>query len=820
MSRSQTRQPTPPPPIRTGSSGKLVQLVKQGGMLLGVAIVGAAIAVLVNGRRTPEPAPAATNQVPPLPQAPPPSSAGHPSGPGYQPDLARVQSELRDVKQEIRDLKSARDKVQRDTDRLRREQETLIQEGEKLKKEIRSLSAMRDTLQGFQTSDLVLLAPEVSGVALVSDQGEYRVVSVANGDLAPVAEKISAKCLVPRIIDIRLTTRLAREVRVNSSLPAHFVQDLSNHLVSGPYRTTPDSRYVAFHDLQAAETKLGFLVSADDHQAVVLSSDGKSRTVRSTQVRPGSAMIGSPKDLMEIAGDINYLDFVSLRIADYFSDPRFTGERVCLAVYVSTDIDGIQQELQKVESHLASGLERSATIFDVPVQAYFVSRARDLGKRRNVQQGAELFARKAEDMLYSRLVGMGMHVVERQNLGKVLLEAGKRAIVHRDFSNFATTFASHAYATHVVFLDVGTRHANGDYHLAARLVDCAKGGEVLWADDSESYLSPPVPPGSWQDNSGQLAMLRSPASAGRPSVSRNIKVPLHAPNQPERIVHYMPALSSKRNVVIRELFDRQLYRIPAGDFEILNENLSGIDDAKFGNQLRYLIWRIAQQALPSAGRVVRIDQSASSATVSLSKASQLYKEGDTFYALRVPELDLKYADNAHVAESQLEERLPFHLVASHIQGDEFTLQINAPNVEMLWSNGYDLELGDVAQPRYYVSPRVGVVIGYENPIQQDQHKLNWNRPARRQRIVTQTRETGQSLVSSLRTALQLVDVDVDIEQRSPGSRNTHNVNIVLQPTYPDDNYLVQVQLGSSGTSSDVTNLRFAVRGDEIRDWSP
>lgn len=735
------------------------------------------------------------------------------------PRLKSLRQDQRELEREIKELKKQKQAIEDQSQKQKRDLDRLQREKSKLEDELKTLTSQIDMLRSFQNATLVVLSPNSKAVALSRRGEDFYVLAKAEAQLAGIADRAAARVAIPRIPDSRLTGKIIYQVGKDKSLTSSLASQVRSHLVTQSYRRATTNEFVVYHDLTKKATKIGYLDKLDDNNLVCQTVSASPVTIHSSQIRPGSAMRGQPARLMEIAGDVNFLDYVALKVADLFSADKYMQQRVCMGIEVNHDAKAISSELARVERDLSKAAATEATLFNVPVYGYFIARGVSLNRRRRASEPAIDFSRVAEDKLYSSLLALKMTVVEQEHRASVERAFSKMREGASNQNSLENTFRKLGYATHMLYIDVGERLPNGNFLISARVVDIAAGGRDLWAETGGAYFKPPHPPSNWLDQSGKMVLLNKKERQR----SRN-ELPLTGAKASERVGFVLTALRSKQHVAFRELFSRQITRIRKDQIDAeRSREVNSFEDVGVTNRLRYLTRMIVQACMPSAGRVVGIDHPGNRASVSLAGAADNYTEGDTFYAVRTYESNPNYPNqNTEVSE----DRLPYHLVVRNVSKNKIALQLQTPDVDVLWRDKMELEVGDVVQPRFYREPKIYFPgVSSLQPVKEDQFRLKWNKPNRKKWIDGNTLTFAQTFDTRLRAAIQEAGATVNQPTaRSRAADVTHVLGVTVRPVHPQTDkkktFVTTVRMKSTDGGKDVVSIAFEIDASDVEGWQP
>lgn len=366
-------------------------------------------------------------------------------------------------------------------------------------------------------------------------------------------------------------------------------------------------------------------------------------------------------------------------------------------------------------------------------------------------------ARALEDDVYSKLVEVGVPVVEREYGEQLKLEQSYKHV--SDIREFAKL----ADATHMVICELDDSLAGGRYRLTVRLTDLSN-GMALWSgsDDETIPVIRDANPFVLQTGRPVLLSPRPPEDGDQKEIEVDVapfERPLRAPfvgagaaASPDEALVLLEA-ELPNELVYRPLFTRQTYTAPANLFRVspvAGGSARELNTPEIRSQLlRYIVWRLARRALTPAGRIARVTDDGRTADITLGRRFGI-KNGDTLRVLR--ETHTTSDGETSVQLGPQEMLLPARLTASNVLEDSARVNIAHNEFEGGWGlNEYRPQVGDVVVSR--VEPRREIVIfppGWAEPAGTFlKQKLQWNNRNHRMGHIQNALQLGQAIQERL-----------------------------------------------------------------------
>ncbi|MFG0332221.1 MAG: hypothetical protein ACF8TS_02570, partial [Maioricimonas sp. JB049] len=610
---------------------------------------------------------------------------------------------------------------------LNSERGELSAEKTRLERDLESRQTLLSMLQSWTSPHFVLgsrRSPNVVGLRMTGSN--YVVVAQARGaEQVPWAVAAARKSQVPRV-GLRQARELARQIYDTVELNEPIPTSMSSQIDESIWRSwqfvgiEPDVPvdFAVFHSSRWNNQQVGVLREVRDDALVIRRLAKDDESIRRSDIQLGSLWVAKGREVASAieVGD-SFLDYALLNVAQKLSFRE--GERGFVRVAIHANIDrlvkdfesGTNTELFRIHygnefRHFAPrpgrGLDGGGTGFPRDVVE---NQVRPTQMLRGI-------ARALEDDIYSKLVEVGIPVVEREYGEQLKLEQSYKHV--SDIREFAKL----ADATHMLICELDDSLAGGRYRLTVRLTDLSN-GVALWSGSDDQtipvirdanpfvlqtghpVLMKPVPPEKEEDIELDFLPFESPMRAPFVGASEN-----RLPREP--LVLLEARLPDA--LVYRPRFSRQTYTVPGTAFEpdiVAGTSAKQLNESAIrGQLLRYIIWRVARRALTPAGRVVQVTGDGRSADINLGRRFGI-RNGNTLRVLR--ETHSSSGGESSVQLGPREMLLPARLTVSNVLEDSSRVNISHNEFDGGWGlDEYRPQVGDVVVSR--VEPRREIVI--------------------------------------------------------------------------------------------------------------
>ena len=715
----------------------------------------------------------------------------------------RLQNELeeqrRNLRDEVKKLQEQRDRLERENRDVKSKQDDLKKEEDRLKKEIQNLVGRRESLVNWRDVDLVMINPAQNAVGLRDDQ-KLIVHAITEGDDVPIVARIAARSGKPSIPDNKeLARRLAMEYKVGEAISPEDERTIRNQHWK-PRKFTPafrgqDVEFVAFRERDSRESRVAFYVPPErgEHPRTtdgveIFAFDGRSETIPFARIEPGTLRRGTAKRLFETFGDIDFLDYCILKVAQELgptlpdnSKPTY----VRVGVDVSVRIPLLNQALgASIESQLREfGAERSRRDGIGNLILFLGSFwARKLNFDHFLHANLHEVAQKVEDEVGARLTALGIPVVIQPKL----------PLDPNELDVFRWLLGENA--THFVSIAVEDSRGAGQCRLVVSLRDVC--GNIVWTDNANLNLRTQQYelPGHSQQfhiHSGRLAMAQAIVSGGGgfdgtedPPVVRRLNR-----NAQNRHLIYVEDDQSSETLQYRTLFSRELRNIKRADVQVKYVELA--DDVPDDLMFRYVVCRIAGAILPPAGRVIGLPNG-ETATCSIGKRHGL-RVGDKLRVIRIksgPSSPASIPGSPRgygLVLSGTEAILPTMVAVTEIGDYHSVVHFSQTGFEDIWPENAPIKLGDLLVVNSEFDRQLSVIpMKVVNPTQQLFVRLELGKPAVAQRYTSYAEQTATQFSETVINGLQTLKVPtIETLQRamnSPSSKQK-NSDRAIGPTH-------------------------------------
>ncbi len=683
----------------------------------------------------------------------------------------RLRKEIDGFKIEVRELEDQRNGLQRDADALDKTKN-------ELNAEIKKLTTQREILHRWKGVDLVLMNSKQQAVGLKkvgidSSGASFTVFDKQEGELAETVLAASRNLHIARTSeDAQLAKEVYNRVKPGDVLPVDLAERLRKTIWKThsfvkvrPDTSTTEIDLAVFRDLVTNEVRMGYLHESSK-DGIRIEAQGASRElIPWSQMQAGSARHGTPDMILPMLGNVDFLEYSLLRVAQKIG----TGDAVRMLprVIVHCDMeiskDHIQhyQDLDRQLAEQGSMPTYYTGDSDFSAALQFISemnRAMIPGRRAALRQEMlrtdpnrreRHLAQYVEGEVEKQLSqGWGISTVSDKDLAK--FEQGSTSIGQ------AVRAATLHDATHLLMITVKEPRTAGDYHLSVKLFD--ETGKDTWVNEGERDLSPEPMLERFHVSSGELVVLTRRdklVSISRETPKDSIeKATLLMVAESPLVAPYVGARSpgERRSELVyleskdefktrfRTLFDRQVKEISSGAVESTVPVINSHNDVSQDLILRYVVARISEQLLSPAGRVERvqgltgeISGLTTSRGVTPGQRCRVLRAGGGIEPLSILPTE---AELSHVGDAQ-------GLVTFHESG-----------FEKLWPDNVLLKAGDHLIPRNWTprSLRVEALQGIE-PDPKVKGRLEFADSGVRDKFAEYTRQAAAKISNLLADAL-------------------------------------------------------------------
>ncbi len=543
----------------------------------------------------------------------------------------RVRTEIEGLKGEIQELEGQRNDLEQDKNSLEKTKE-------QLDAEIKQLTTKREILNRWKGVDLVLMNSKQQAVGLKKQGTAFVVIDKQEGELAETVLAVSRNLHIARTVG---HAQLARDVynlvEPGKSLPPELekrvwesVWRTHQFVQVRPDTSTKDIDLVVYRDAVTSEVRIGFLHESTKEGIRVEARGAPRELIPWKQIQPGSARHGTPDSILPMLGNVDFLEYSLLRVVQKIGTGDAAGVSPRLIVHcdieISTEHTRHYEEMARqladqsrpLDYYHAEGTLGLAFLFFESMQrASAVERSHSLWKEMHdtdPHQRARHLAQFVEDEVQSRMGQWGLPTVSDKDLTK--FESGTTAI------GKAVRAASLHDATHLLYVTVKASKNTGDYHMSVRLFD--ETGKDTWMNEGDRTLTPESRLERYHASSGDLVVLtltdkqkainsETPKGALESAVSLMVpEVPpvvtvgrsRGAKEQRSELVYLESSAGAKTR--FRTLFNDQVKEIATGVIESTVPVKNPLKDVPQDLIYRYVTTRFAQQMLPPAGRVERV----------------------------------------------------------------------------------------------------------------------------------------------------------------------------------------------------------------------
>lgn len=444
-----------------------------------------------------------------------------------------------------------------------------------------------------------------------------------------------------------------------------------------PIEPSEEKRMVVFRDLETTQHRVGYFLGTQRDRFEFVSLTGKSELIARDRIESGSSRIGTYQELL-VEPEVNMVDVAALEIARNLSSSREVP--TYHLVTISVDADELKEALllskqidETANDHLLDLLSRLSGEPYVPDQR---------------KEGPRILRRYADvlhDQLSHRLVEIGVPVGNREDLE--VLRAERNRAQDSDFDQ--RRYSLMTSASHMVTAKVGKAIEGGKFRISIRLNE-VNSGKTLLELHSETGRIPQQYPKEYVVDSGSLVILNDPNAGGKPSREQQ---GLKLPDLDKKSIASRLGVFSKVNgkTQFYDLFSSKGYTIESNTYR--GKPISDTELPPNNQKFRWLTWKLANAALPAAGRVRSIDGDRIEINLGSNHGLQ---SGSVLRVMRRSELD--YRGSTRI--------LPFEIKADTVLPKSTTAVVQQDGLTQLWPD-ISIELDDLVLPRGVRNPTIG-----------------------------------------------------------------------------------------------------------------
>lgn len=731
----------------------------------------------------------------------------------------------KDQKSKIEALDSERKAIERATDQLKEHRDELSQE-------IQDLTTKLDFVKKWQTANLVLMDSDKLAIALQKTGSSFTVLQKAEGEMAELAIANSRSRHIPRVADnVELVHDISSQVQPGNVVPVELFDRMRRdwwkpheYVEIEPTKPTESLDMVVYREAVTNRTQIGYLHEASE-KGIVCEVPGASREwVPWEKIQPGSARRGSPQAVLPMLGNVDYLEYVLLRVAQKLGTGGVSKLRPRVLVHVEIDTPDdhmefwkdVDQQLSKLDSSpppmiYAPGegyLASIAAIYNMGTQLTYkdpVTRRIEFHEkmvRTDPHRRIRNLTSYVEDEVVSWLSGWGIPTVGQKDLTILAEQSIDRAAAMQD-------------ASHLLWIGIKDPLKSGDYHLSARLIhessDPSNSALDIWATEGDRAFSEEAQLPMYHCSSGELAILTVHAGGEEqfdaiesPPLVDGVKRRTSVEERSELV--YLEPPSDDSMTRYRRVFDPNVRQISSKLIEMVRR----VDDLNLAQKansfpqehlLRYVAVRLTKSLLTPVGRVSRV--SSEQAKVLGLDQIQGIQPGDRLRVCRLAQGQ----DSLSI--------LPTEVALADL-GVESHVTFSATGFESLASENVTLREGDILFPKSQIYKSVEVE---QLSISQVPEKIRGalyfrNNRAIEAKYLQMAVDTEAKLRGNIAGSLARIGIPTE---NSGGGQTTHRVHgtITLSPRMNIEGkaaarpkYTVSLRLSERATGDEVDLIEF------------
>jgi hypothetical protein len=659
----------------------------------------------------------------------------------------------------------------------------------------------------LSSAHFVLTSPDETAVAIRQEGESFRVIAKGANENGTALVAAASSVRIPRIArDPHLARVVFDSVSVNRLAPPEVAQQITQYWRRhrfAPVGPNQACQFVTFRDLATNRQRLGFYVT---HTSQHLEFQSFGRTVEKiprSRITVASARRGAADRIAAVVSELDFLDYCLFCVAHKLGS-RDNREGY-LNVAIRTDADLPERYIREWAVHLnylAYGGRRmvSDAIGNVFVHHLWLKN----------------FLTALEDQVHAKFAQLGVPVVEREELPKLLEEQALAQSPQFDTRQYGRL----GLATHVLMVEVGPGGEPGQYRISVRLDD-ADTGEVLWSGTRDSAATQDGPTEELADfwlDSGRLAALSGKRANGSRGLGlRTLPIDETKPLESRLVV---VEEQTRDHWKLRDLFDKRLITLPISIVgAATTKPVLGPSDVPSDQILRYLVWRLVRGSQPLGGRITRVSPTEVDVAFNRTDAIQV---GAKLRVVRLAPSESQVIIGA--AEGAIE--LPFEMTVTDIRDQGFVASIHDLGVEVLWSDTVKIRVADlVSVPRM----RKGrIAIRPPEPVPPPANVRNKmsayiKTEAQGKHLRELTADSANQLRQKLYNALSKLGVRAAVvtsNQEIKSSQATHVIRSTIYPKSRTDRHIVLVVYSAENLNQVLDSLEFDVTAEQLESWVP
>ncbi|WP_339749015.1 GYF domain-containing protein [uncultured Rubinisphaera sp.] len=699
------------------------------------------------------------------------------------------------LRDEIKKLKEDRDSLKKERSELQDDNNALERKQIDLQKNIDNLVSRLEAIKSWQDTEFVLFNPGQTTVGMKVEPDCFRVVKIAEGSQA---EDVIGACRnwhIPRVSDDPSFVRdVSKRVSPGDALPVELEKKITseywkrnNFVPFAPEISERELELVTYRDLESYDMRFGVFLDADPKGLTYFSNGKDPQTISWSDVQAGSARRGPVDDVMRNLTSVDFLEYCLLRVAQKLGTPtnHSTQAEIRPRVLVRVEIDvpddhlrhyekidqQLEQQGQPLSSFQAEGLP--AILLMGFMEA---NRASIPGRRLQLRQQmletdphkkVRHLSRYVEDEVLARLSSLNLLAITQQDQNLLASMASLEQTLE---------MASVNDATHLLRVIVKNSRATGDYHLSVRLYR-EDGGEV-WVDEGDRVITSEGIASQYHVSSGNMGLIylnEESYETFQGTETPKLVEELKNRSSQEKYSHlvYVESRPDAETVEHRTLFSNAVHSTAAEDVKSI-KLIESLNDVPTEDLLRFIACRVAENALPSAGRVIEANEKA--AIVGLGK-QQRVAAGDRLRVMRMQSGPRSLGEINPVADRTAglltsgEYLLPTELVVTQVASRQATVSISPTGLDDVWPGNLALRVNDLVIMKNQQNPVVAIEQLSIAPLDPRLRALLGRNARTLQRFEQYTQETGTELTERIQSAVEVLNIPV-IATGLPRSRTS------------------------------------------------
>jgi hypothetical protein len=621
----------------------------------------------------------------------------------------------------IGDLNNKIEKQQNEIERLKEEGNKLRQENDQLRQKVVFTEKWRPAT--FFVTDHQSCATAIQ----VDGNGGFRLLQKAEHPWVEYVDKIANRFQIPRLNrDAALARKIYETAAINEPLNNQLTESLCKYWKTQRYvPIAPDAvaDYVTFFDVRRQENRIGLFRGATSEGLEFYPVGKRAEKIQPSLIDPQTAHKATAAEL-KLEPQTDILDLFALGVAQSLGTPDGGAPSLNLVAIEGFDVDWLDE-------FVAHSKEPDKTLNDVFFD--FVARARGEkyvpDSRKQDARDLRVAAAELRDAFSRRLGDLGVDRPERERENRVRDERNRA----KDPDFEAKRYDRRDCATHQVIGEIGKPTADGKWRFAMRLVELNK-GLTLWDDVCDIERRRPPEVGSFFLDSGRTAMVTSPM---------------------EKKLLYVESGAKRGEFLFRDPFGLSVRSLDTDKivYDWVHEPIP------INQRMNAIMWHLARNLLPRAGRVVQVD--GTQALVSLGASSGL-KRGTRCKVWRIVNSSLP-----QLIDLNDWRILPIEVSANEVTDTQAKVSFAPTGLEGLWPDIEPLKVGDIVVRKDAPAPFVAICpLKYDEPTSTATNSRWMNNPQRARTIRSQIIEVGEdtwpSKVQQFLTKQHVTCADTDV----------------------------------------------------------